>query len=425
MKQMKQIFTLAIAATLSMVGFKAAAQGVALNTTGNKADTSAMLDIASTTKGLLAPRMTSVQKTAIVTPATGLLVYQTDGTPGFYYYNGTAWVAVQGAGGTPFFKVSPADTTQIIYSNANNYGKNFIVGADSVNATRSVGTGGIMTEQIKTMFIPVKKAFRTGSVFNDNWDLANIGANSFASGSNTKASGDYSTAMGAGTTASNVYSTAMGGSTTASGVNSTAMGQSTKASGVFSTSMGYANIASGYIATAMGSGTIAAGDVSTAMGSNTTAKSFGETVVGQFNDVLASTNSTAWTGTSSDRVFTVGTGTSAAKNTAFSVLQDGSVKVGSKGSNNRTVYTATAALGTSSTQKQTFTITHNLNISGNQIIVATVNAQPGTTYTDAFVVTITNVTANSFQAVIYRLDGTSWGQTPQLNYTITEQQPIN
>lgn len=53
---------------------------------------SSALEIASTTAGLLAPRMTATQKTAIASPATGLLIYQTDGTAGFYYFNGTAWV---------------------------------------------------------------------------------------------------------------------------------------------------------------------------------------------------------------------------------------------------------------------------------------------------------------------------------------------
>ncbi|WP_329805621.1 tail fiber domain-containing protein [Flavobacterium facile] len=53
--------------------------------------TSAALDITTTTKGVLIPRMTLLEKGAIATPATGLLVYQTDGTPGFYYFDGTAW----------------------------------------------------------------------------------------------------------------------------------------------------------------------------------------------------------------------------------------------------------------------------------------------------------------------------------------------
>lgn len=59
---------------------------------------SSALDISSTTAGLLAPRMTAAQKTAIATPATGLLIYQTDGTAGFYYYNGTAWVPFGSSG---------------------------------------------------------------------------------------------------------------------------------------------------------------------------------------------------------------------------------------------------------------------------------------------------------------------------------------
>ncbi len=57
-------------------------------------DTSALLDITSSTKGILVPRMTGANKTAIVNPATGLLIYQTDGTAGFYYYSGAAWKAV-------------------------------------------------------------------------------------------------------------------------------------------------------------------------------------------------------------------------------------------------------------------------------------------------------------------------------------------
>jgi hypothetical protein len=61
-------------------------------------DASAKLDISSTTKGLLAPRMTAAQKTAILLPANGLLIYQTDGVTGFYINTGTsaspAWLRV-------------------------------------------------------------------------------------------------------------------------------------------------------------------------------------------------------------------------------------------------------------------------------------------------------------------------------------------
>ncbi|MBL4755339.1 MAG: hypothetical protein JKY52_17305, partial [Flavobacteriales bacterium] len=55
-------------------------------------DASAILDLTSTTKGILISRVTLVQRNAIVSPATGLLVYQTDNTPGYYYNSGTPGV---------------------------------------------------------------------------------------------------------------------------------------------------------------------------------------------------------------------------------------------------------------------------------------------------------------------------------------------
>jgi len=54
-------------------------------------DASAQLEILSTSKGLLVPRLTLLQRNAITTPANGLLVYQTDNTPGFYFYNSSQW----------------------------------------------------------------------------------------------------------------------------------------------------------------------------------------------------------------------------------------------------------------------------------------------------------------------------------------------
>ncbi len=52
-------------------------------------DPSAMLDVKSTDKGLLIPRLTTSQRNGISSPATGLLIFQTDGITGFYYNVGT------------------------------------------------------------------------------------------------------------------------------------------------------------------------------------------------------------------------------------------------------------------------------------------------------------------------------------------------
>jgi hypothetical protein len=57
-------------------------------------NTSAQLDITSTDKGLLIPRMLSTQRSIIPSPVAGLLVFQTDAPAGFYYYTGSAWLAL-------------------------------------------------------------------------------------------------------------------------------------------------------------------------------------------------------------------------------------------------------------------------------------------------------------------------------------------
>jgi len=79
-----------IAVFLLAVSISAQAQ-VGINSTGADPDNSAMLNVSSTNKGILVPRMTEFQRIAIATPAKGLLVYQNDGTDGFYYFDGTAW----------------------------------------------------------------------------------------------------------------------------------------------------------------------------------------------------------------------------------------------------------------------------------------------------------------------------------------------
>ena len=54
-------------------------------------DASARLELSSSSRGFLMPRLTQAQRNAILSPATGLIIYQTDNTTGFYYYTGSAW----------------------------------------------------------------------------------------------------------------------------------------------------------------------------------------------------------------------------------------------------------------------------------------------------------------------------------------------
>ncbi len=97
-------------------------QSLSINTDGSTANASAMLDVKSTVKGLLIPRMTTVQKTGIATPATGLQVYDTDLNQ-FYFYNGSAWTAIPtGANANNYWTLSGGN----IY---NNTGTNVGIGA--------------------------------------------------------------------------------------------------------------------------------------------------------------------------------------------------------------------------------------------------------------------------------------------------------
>lgn len=69
---MKTLILLLLLTSLSFVNAQ-----VAINTDNSTPDPSAMLDIKSTTKGLLIPSMTTTQRNAIVSPAEGLIIYNT------------------------------------------------------------------------------------------------------------------------------------------------------------------------------------------------------------------------------------------------------------------------------------------------------------------------------------------------------------
>ena len=70
-------------------------QSVLIGTLGTSAHASAILelDVSGMTekKGILLPRMTEGQKMEITSPASSLMIYQTDETEGFYYYDGSQW----------------------------------------------------------------------------------------------------------------------------------------------------------------------------------------------------------------------------------------------------------------------------------------------------------------------------------------------
>jgi hypothetical protein len=87
------LFLVLLGFMLTATSIRVLAQ-VGINTDNSTPDPSSILDLKSTSKGVLVPRMTLVERDAIVSPADGLMIYQTDQTPGFYYYNGSSWAAM-------------------------------------------------------------------------------------------------------------------------------------------------------------------------------------------------------------------------------------------------------------------------------------------------------------------------------------------
>jgi len=123
---MKYFITALIALYLFGLGIASRSQNVGINDDASTPNSSAMLDVQSTTKGMLIPRVVLTSATdasTIASPATSLLVYNTAtaGTypdnvvPGFYYWDGTKWNSIIRQTGVlafaDFYAIMPSDNT--------------------------------------------------------------------------------------------------------------------------------------------------------------------------------------------------------------------------------------------------------------------------------------------------------------------------
>ncbi len=362
------------------------------------AQSSAMLDVKSLTKGLLVPRLTSAQRNAISLPATGLLVFDTNENI-FYYYTGSTWSNLSvgqlwtkngnyvylsntddnvGIGVTApdnkllvkadastgvdesIFAVlnNAGDTVFAVYqegvriwvnndggSKANGSRGGFAVGGfnpakagftneylrvtpDSVrvyidetyvgakangsrggfavggfNPAKGTNTENYMIVSLDTtetivpsepriLWYPTKEAFLTGRVIIESKD--SIGINSFASGFESKAIGNYSQALGYHARAFGNNSTAIGNNANAEGDDSYSLGNFSKTENTGSYAIGSGARASGLRSFALGStgvdsagtatsATIASGDYSYAFGMGSEALNQGAFVFGTKN----------------------------------------------------------------------------------------------------------------------------------------------
>ncbi len=166
------------------------AQGMAVNTTGAAANASAMLDVNSTTQGVLVPRMTTTQRTAISSPATGLLVW--DNTLlGFYFYNGSAWTSLSAPTGTAGGDLTGSYPSPTITSGAVTSGKIASATILDANIANSTITGGkIAANTITTTNLPAG-ATATSYLRGDNtWATPTAGGPSISYVSSSTTLGD-------------------------------------------------------------------------------------------------------------------------------------------------------------------------------------------------------------------------------------------
>ena len=223
------LFLLTVISTHAQVG---------INTDGTVPDNSAMLDVKSTDKGVLLPRMTMAQRNAIANPANGLMIYQTDNTPGFYYNSGTA-----------------ASPVWVMTGTGSGWGLTGNSGTSA--ATNFIGT----TDNVPLVFKvnnevagKIDKNFSNTSLGYYSLYFNTSGYSNTACGSEALASnnlGSFNTAVGRGSLSANT-----------SGMANTAVGYSSIASsttGNYNTGIGsyaLANNTSGYENTAVGRWTL-------------------------------------------------------------------------------------------------------------------------------------------------------------------------
>lgn len=325
---------------------------------------SALLEINSTTLGLLPPRMTAAQRNTIATPANGLIVFDTD----------SAALMLRSAGGWRRLTTTatPGGFWQISGTNIFNTNNGWVgIGTSAPQAALHVADSnvlffapgdaqlplaplGINGPGRRMLWFPGRAAFRVGYAINE-WDQDSIGRYSFATGwrtralsitssafgeftrssggatmamgSNTQASGYASLAAGFASTASAYAATALGYQTTATGPYSMAVGYSTKAIGITSFAAGYETMVTNNDAAAFGQQTWAAGIGSFAAGMGTRVKTLNGAVFGRYNDSTDAPdpNSAA----ANDRIFQIGNGTADNdRRNALTLLRNGRMGLG-------------------------------------------------------------------------------------------------
>lgn len=124
-------------------------------------NSSSILELNSVTKGFLAPRMTKTQRDAIVNPAVGLMIYQTNNTPGYYFWSGTAWLSMR---------------QSVLSRNLNN-----LTAPTAINASLLPNAAGVI--DLGASNLSWRDLYLTGNIYKNgiSW-ISNAGTNNFWAG---------------------------------------------------------------------------------------------------------------------------------------------------------------------------------------------------------------------------------------------------
>jgi len=211
-----------------------------------------LLELESTNKGLLLPRLTTAQINNMNNPPIGMFVFNSTDSS-LYIRRDTGWCILPVA--------SNANAKTLFWaSNGNsisntNIGRVDVVTNDGFLARGTLTQGADLTEAgagTKLIWYPKKAAFRAGYVTGANWDKDSIGNYSFATGNDTKASGDGAIAIGSASVASGVNTFAVGANNTSSGNHAAGIGSFNLAAGDYATVIGASNTVAGYASNGIG-----------------------------------------------------------------------------------------------------------------------------------------------------------------------------
>ena len=262
---------------------------ISIGEAGVDPDSSAMLDIQSTSKGMLIPRMTTAQRNAISNPATGLLVFDSD-TESFWFNQNSGWTELLNK---EVFKVENGVVKSGSAVNPNS-NSDFVFGSPQLNGDNNT------YNHTRFFFDDDGAAFRAGYSSNSekSWDTDSLGYASAAFGHATVASGIASFAAGLNSRATSSFTTVFGSYCNATGPGSFATGYNSDASGSYSVALGYGVEApSGY-----------------------------EMVFGRYNTLYTPATTTAFN--YADRLFTLGNGISSGnRSNALTVYKDGRMEI--------------------------------------------------------------------------------------------------